>query len=290
MSSTDSGLTNRDSPRNVPKKDNFRLRCQRSSSPDTNSPVDCLCLRKGPATGRARPARRAVDAAAHLLQRLPVVGFAAHGSVQGEAGHKARKGLVSAERQPAIQAGWLKPLLSVHSACLKSFSLGIAPCTVSTFWPGRGPKAMRRVHAAACKGLQRPERAARARHAGRRPPGAGRGGCRARSRHPRAAGFSAFRRRTPTLQAAAHPACHRGAGAAARARLLPDPAQSPVAERHGQRQPPRQADADVAGAPTDQGEVTDKSSTNPRAVLQHSADLVGRLFADPPGPDVLLPG
>jgi hypothetical protein len=26
-------------------------------SPDTNSPVDCLCLAKGPATGRARPAR-----------------------------------------------------------------------------------------------------------------------------------------------------------------------------------------------------------------------------------------
>ena len=26
-------------------------------SPDTNSPVDCLCLAKGPAAGRARPAR-----------------------------------------------------------------------------------------------------------------------------------------------------------------------------------------------------------------------------------------
>ncbi|MFM8554847.1 MAG: hypothetical protein ACKODG_01475 [Betaproteobacteria bacterium] len=26
-------------------------------SPDTSSPVDCLCLAKGPATGRARPAR-----------------------------------------------------------------------------------------------------------------------------------------------------------------------------------------------------------------------------------------
>jgi hypothetical protein len=29
----------------------------------------------------------------------------------------------------------------------------MTPCTVSTFWPARGPKAMRYVHAAACSGL-----------------------------------------------------------------------------------------------------------------------------------------
>ena len=43
--------------------------------------------------------------------------------------------------------------MSTHSVCLKFFSLGMAPCTVSTFWPARGPKAMRYVHGAACSGL-----------------------------------------------------------------------------------------------------------------------------------------
>ena len=47
----------------------------------------------------------------------------------------------------------LNPSISAHSVCLKSFSLGMAPCTVSTFWPARGPQAMRQVHAAACSGL-----------------------------------------------------------------------------------------------------------------------------------------
>lgn len=75
--------------------------------------------------GQGRPG----DVAAQLLQRLPVVGCAAHGGVQ------------------------LKPLMSVHSGCLKSPSLGIAPCTVNNFWPVRGPKAMRYVHATACSGL-----------------------------------------------------------------------------------------------------------------------------------------
>ncbi len=98
--------------------------------PDTNNPVDCLCLARGWAFGPARPARRAGNVAAQLLQRLAVVGSAAHCGVQGEAGHKARKGLVPAERQPEIQTGWLKPSMSAHSVCLKSFSLGIAPCTV----------------------------------------------------------------------------------------------------------------------------------------------------------------
>jgi hypothetical protein len=37
----------------------------------------------------------------------------------------------------------LKPLLSVHSVCLKSASLGIVPCSVSIFCPACGPKAMR---------------------------------------------------------------------------------------------------------------------------------------------------
>ena len=37
----------------------------------------------------------------------------------------------------------LKPSISAHSVCLKPASLGITPCTVSTFCPARGPKAMR---------------------------------------------------------------------------------------------------------------------------------------------------
>ena len=31
--------------------------------------------------------------------------------------------------------------MSAHSVCLKSVSLGIVPCSVSTFCPARGPKA-----------------------------------------------------------------------------------------------------------------------------------------------------
>jgi hypothetical protein len=39
---------------------------------------------------------------------------------------------------------------------LKSVPRGIAACTVSTFCPARGPKAMRQVHAAAGNGLSTP--------------------------------------------------------------------------------------------------------------------------------------
>lgn len=39
----------------------------------------------------------------------------------------------------------------------------------------------------------------------------------------------------------------------------------------------------------DRGEVTDKGSINQRAVLQHRADLVERLYADHPDPEVLIP-
>ena len=39
-------------------------------SPDTNSPVDCLCLARGPATGQARPARPR-----HGLQRSEHAGL-----------------------------------------------------------------------------------------------------------------------------------------------------------------------------------------------------------------------
>jgi hypothetical protein len=54
-----------------------------------------------------------------LLQRLAVVGAAAHRGVQAEA------------------------VASAHSVCLTSASLGITPWTVSTFCRARGPKAMR---------------------------------------------------------------------------------------------------------------------------------------------------
>jgi hypothetical protein len=64
---------------------------------------------------------RAGDVAAQLFQRLPVVGRAA-------------------QRTAACR---LNPLLSAHSAWVKSDSLGIAPCSVSTLWPARGPKAIR---------------------------------------------------------------------------------------------------------------------------------------------------
>jgi feruloyl-CoA synthase len=39
----------------------------------------------------------------------------------------------------------------------------------------------------------------------------------------------------------------------------------------------------------DRGEVTDKGSINQRAVLTHRAELVERLYADVPGPEVILP-
>ncbi|MBP6815855.1 MAG: hypothetical protein KA169_13270, partial [Burkholderiaceae bacterium] len=42
----------------------------------------------------------------------------------------------------------LKPCMSAHRFCLKSVSLGMTPCSVSTFCPARGPKAMRYVQAA----------------------------------------------------------------------------------------------------------------------------------------------
>jgi feruloyl-CoA synthase len=38
----------------------------------------------------------------------------------------------------------------------------------------------------------------------------------------------------------------------------------------------------------DKGEVTDKGSINQRAVRTHRADLVARLYAEPPGPDILI--
>ena len=37
----------------------------------------------------------------------------------------------------------------------------------------------------------------------------------------------------------------------------------------------------------DAGEITDKGYINQRAVLQRRADLVSKLFADPPGPEVI---
>jgi feruloyl-CoA synthase len=46
----------------------------------------------------------------------------------------------------------------------------------------------------------------------------------------------------------------------------------------------------VASSPADldSGEVTDKGYLNQRRVLQVRAGLVGRLYADPPGPDVVV--
>ncbi|HUB96447.1 MAG TPA: feruloyl-CoA synthase [Stellaceae bacterium] len=38
----------------------------------------------------------------------------------------------------------------------------------------------------------------------------------------------------------------------------------------------------------DQGEITDKGYINQRAVLTHRADLVARLYADPPAPDIVV--
>ncbi len=38
----------------------------------------------------------------------------------------------------------------------------------------------------------------------------------------------------------------------------------------------------------DAGEVTDKGSINQRAVLKSRAALVERLYAEPPGPDIIL--
>ena len=38
----------------------------------------------------------------------------------------------------------------------------------------------------------------------------------------------------------------------------------------------------------DKGEITDKGYLNQRAVLTHRAELVARLYADPPGPEVIV--
>ena len=38
----------------------------------------------------------------------------------------------------------------------------------------------------------------------------------------------------------------------------------------------------------DANEITDKGYVNQRAVLERRADLVQRLFADPPAPDVIV--
>jgi feruloyl-CoA synthase len=41
-------------------------------------------------------------------------------------------------------------------------------------------------------------------------------------------------------------------------------------------------------AAIDANEITDKGYINQRAVLERRADLVQRLFADPPGPEVIV--
>jgi feruloyl-CoA synthase len=41
-------------------------------------------------------------------------------------------------------------------------------------------------------------------------------------------------------------------------------------------------------ASIDAGEITDKGYVNQRATLDRRADLVERLFADPPGDDVIV--
>jgi len=41
-------------------------------------------------------------------------------------------------------------------------------------------------------------------------------------------------------------------------------------------------------ASIDANEITDKGYVNQRAVLERRADLVQRLFADPPAPDVIV--
>ena len=38
----------------------------------------------------------------------------------------------------------------------------------------------------------------------------------------------------------------------------------------------------------DRGEITDKGSINQRAVLEHRAGLVEALYAEPPGPQVIV--
>jgi feruloyl-CoA synthase len=38
----------------------------------------------------------------------------------------------------------------------------------------------------------------------------------------------------------------------------------------------------------DAGEITDKGYLNQRAVLAQRAELVGRLYADPPHPEVIV--
>lgn len=50
----------------------------------------------------------------------------------GDVGHKLLQRLTIAARQ-GKQACRLRPVISVHSVCLKPLFLGIAPCSVNTF-------------------------------------------------------------------------------------------------------------------------------------------------------------
>ena len=100
----------------------------------------------GPAT--ARRTLMAGDAAAQLLQHRAVAGAASHGSVQAEAVDVgAQRLLVVRVPGHALQAALA--LASVFSSRGTGPSAGTvpcprsAPCSVSTFRPARGPKAMR---------------------------------------------------------------------------------------------------------------------------------------------------
>jgi hypothetical protein len=59
---------------------------------------------------------------------------------------------VRAERRPAMQMGWLKPSLSMHTGWRPVVSRSITPRQVSRLCPGRVPKAMRHMTAAAYSG------------------------------------------------------------------------------------------------------------------------------------------
>ena len=65
----------------------------------------------------------------------------------GRCGLRVVPGLFRHHQLAQLGVGWQYAVVraagSAHSGCLKSASLGIAPCTVSTFCPARGPKAMR---------------------------------------------------------------------------------------------------------------------------------------------------
>ena len=58
-----------------------KRRIYRRLSPDTNSPVDCLCLAKGRACNPARPARRVPQA---QLTSMTQEVFMQHHSLQGK--------------------------------------------------------------------------------------------------------------------------------------------------------------------------------------------------------------